>query len=246
MTQNASISVIIPIYNAAGFLADALRSVHAQAYQPLEIILVDDGSTDHIDDVLPSLGPGIVFLRQPNRGPAAARNLGIQSAKGDFLAFLDADDRWPDCKLKIQSDYLKQHPDVSIVLGYVRYILLEGSTRLEHWFVEEYGDISHVHLGSGLYRRNAFEQIGVFDENMPQGEDLDWFMRVRESTISMVVLPDVTLLYHRHTANMTRDTGASQRGVLTTIRKSLERRRKLGTSARELRPWTSYMKDRND
>ena len=89
-----SVSAITPAYNAAGHLSRAIASVLAQAFAPLEIIVVDDGSTDDTFDVAASLGPPVRVVRQENAGAAAARNRGVSESRGDFVAFLDSDDEW--------------------------------------------------------------------------------------------------------------------------------------------------------
>ena len=102
MTTNVLLSVIMPVYNGAEFLAEAVASIVAQAYQPLEIIVVDDGSTDETATIVQSLGGEIRYLYQFNQGPAAARNAGLALAQGDLIAFLDVDDLWPADKLAQQ------------------------------------------------------------------------------------------------------------------------------------------------
>src|ERR1700674_2867038 len=98
--MNASlISVVIPVYNAAAFLAETLASVFAQQYHPLEVVLVDDGSTDRSLAIAEAWVPPLRIRHQANAGPAAARNRGIEMARGEYLAFIDADDRWPQGRL---------------------------------------------------------------------------------------------------------------------------------------------------
>jgi glycosyltransferase involved in cell wall biosynthesis len=227
------ISVILPVFNGAHFLADAVASIRAQKHRSLEILIVDDGSTDGVEAQLGQLqvdmGESLVVLRQPNRGPAAARNVGLRAARGEIIAFLDVDDRWPLGKLRLQLQHLHNYPELDIVLGHVHYVLLEGATDFDQKFVDEMGDISHVHLGAGL-----------FEEHMRQGEDLDWFMRVRESKINMTIFPEITLLYQKHAGNLTRNTRQAQAGMFATLRQSLERRRTSAGGARDLEPWTAY------
>jgi glycosyltransferase involved in cell wall biosynthesis len=120
------ISVIIPCYNQARFLGDAIESVIAQTYQPTEIVVVDDGSTESLAEVA-SRYPKIRFLRQKNQGPAAARNAGLRESKGTYIAFLDADDRLLPNGLEIGMQYLMAHPDCAFVSGHCRYISVYGS-----------------------------------------------------------------------------------------------------------------------
>src|SRR5579871_1893267 len=104
--SDLSTSVIIPVYNAEAFLAQAVESVRRQTVKPLEIIVVDDGSTDNSAQVAARLD--VHYIYQPNRGPAAARNRALTAARGQFIAFLDADDLWPDNKLAMQTEILTQ------------------------------------------------------------------------------------------------------------------------------------------
>ena len=107
-TSSPLVSVIVPVYNGAQHLREAVRSIERQDYQPLEIIVVDDGSTDETPRVIASLGDRVRALRQDNAGPAAARNYGITASHGQLLAFCDADDTWPDGKLHLQVGRLQQ------------------------------------------------------------------------------------------------------------------------------------------
>src|ERR1017187_10588057 len=99
---NPLVSVIIPAYNAAHFLPNAVASVRRQSYEPLEILIVDDGSRDDCARVAAELGETVRYVRQEQAGPAAARNRGLELAQGEFIGFLDADDEWPEQKLSIQ------------------------------------------------------------------------------------------------------------------------------------------------
>lgn len=109
------VSVIMPVHNGAQFLREAIESALAQDYTPVEIIVVDDGSTDATPQILASFGSRIRHIRQTNSGAAAARNAALQASRGEYLAFLDADDLWLPQKLRVQIDYLGSHPDVDLV-----------------------------------------------------------------------------------------------------------------------------------
>ena len=117
-----SISVIIPTYNSAVFLPEALQSVLSQTFLPQDVIVVDDGSTDDTEDVLEPFRRHIHYIRQENQGPAVARNRGIAEAKGDLIAFLDADDVWVPEKLERQVNVLIENPRIGLV--HSRYDLL--------------------------------------------------------------------------------------------------------------------------
>ena len=239
---NPLVSVIIPAYNAARFLPNAVASVRRQAYAPLEILIVDDGSQDDCARVAAELGEPVRYVRQEQSGPAAARNRGLELAQGEFVGFLDADDEWPEQKLSIQMSRLLASPELDIVLGRVHYVAIEGGEIPDYYKFEEPDHVlSNVHLGSGLYRRRVFDQVGNFDASLHYCEDLDWFMRARELRVRLRILRPVTLIYRLHGGNMTRDRGRVDQFLSVALKRSIDRRRRLGAGA--MAPpdrWFSY------
>ena len=214
------VSVVIPVFNGEGFLREAVESVLAQKYSPLEIIMVDDGSTDGTADVARSLPETVRYLHQTNQGPAAARNRGIERAQGSLIAFADADDLWPEDKLALQLPYLMRDPAAEIVMGRIQQVLL-SETGAENFAEPAYS----VNLGSAIIRKSVFERVGLFDETMRYSEDVDWFMRAREGGAAIVTIDAVTLLYRQHDQNMTRGKSTSELNVLKALKRSLDRRR---------------------
>jgi glycosyltransferase involved in cell wall biosynthesis len=214
------VSVIIPVFNGERFLREAVESVLAQKYSPVEIIIVDDGSTDDTATVARSLPETVRYLHQTNHGPAAARNRGIEQAQGDLIAFADADDLWPSHKLELQLPYLIRDSKIDIVLGRIQQVLLSETQ------AKEIGDPAFsVNLGSAVIRRSCFERVGLFDETMRYSEDVDWFMRAREGAAAIMTIDAVTLFYRQHEQNMTRGKSTSELNVLKALKKSLDRRR---------------------
>ena len=210
------VSVVIPVFNGEAFLREAVQSVLAQKYSPVEVIIVDDGSIDGTEDVARSLPETVRYLQQANQGPAAARNRGIEQAQGSLIAFADADDLWPDDKLELQLPYLLRDPAIEIVLGRIQQVRLSIAVA-EPAF--------SVNLGSAIIRKSVFERVGLFDETMRYSEDVDWFMRAREAGAAIVTIDAVTLLYRQHEQNMTRGKSASELNVLKALKRSLDRRR---------------------
>ena len=225
------VSVVIPVFNGERFLREAVQSVLDQRYSPLEIIVVDDGSTDDTASVAKSLSETVRYLYQTNQGPAAARNRGIQQAEGDLIAFADADDLWPATKLELQLPYLINDPKIDIVLGRIQQVRLseaDGQTKSEEFAEPAFS----VNLGSAVMRKSVFERVGLFDETMRYSEDVDWFMRAREGGATIVTIDAVTLLYRQHEQNMTRGKSTSELNVLKALKRSLDRRREqTGTAA---------------
>ena len=221
------VSVVIPVFNGERFLCEAVQSVLDQKYAPLEIIVVDDGSTDSTETVAKSLPETVRYLHQTNQGPAAARNRGIEHAQGDLIAFADADDLWPAAKLELQLPYLIKNSSVEIVMGRIQQVL---STQ-----AEEFGEPAFsVNLGSAVIRKSVFDRVGLFDETMRYSEDVDWFMRAREAGAAIMTIDAVTLFYRQHEENMTRGKSTSELNVLKALKRSLDRRRERTGSASAL------------
>ncbi|WP_201352029.1 glycosyltransferase family 2 protein [Hydrogenimonas urashimensis] len=219
------VSVIIPTYNAARHLPDAIESILRQEYPNLEIIVVDDGSTDNTEEVLQPYRDLISYHRKENGGPASARNYGLRLARGEFIAFLDADDIWPDDKLARQLAHFRKHPDALIVLGRQRVDYLPDARELA------YGDdlVTEPQICQSmpvaLVRREAFDKIGLFDEELIYYEDWDWHLRAREKELKILAYDEVTNIHRRHDANMTHDMRRMSKYAFQMFRKSLKRRR---------------------
>jgi glycosyltransferase involved in cell wall biosynthesis len=221
---NPLVSVVIPVFNGERFLREAVQSVLDQQYAPLEIMIVDDGSTDGTATVARSLPATVRYLHQPNQGPAAARNRGIEQVQGGLIAFADADDLWPPAKLELQLPYLISDPGVEIVMGRVQLLSETGLTE----------SAFSVNLGCAVIRKSVFDRVGLFDETMRYSEDVDWFMRARESGAAIMTIDAVTLFYRQHEQNMTRGKSTSELNVLKALKRSLDRRRERASVAAAL------------
>jgi glycosyltransferase involved in cell wall biosynthesis len=240
VTDRPLITAIVPAFNAARFLPAAIESLRWQEYAPMEILVIDDGSTDDTAEVARSLGPDVRCVRQANAGPSAARNHGLRLARGEFTGFLDADDQWPREKVSIQMARLLAQPDLDAVLGRIQYVALPGAELPGFAFEGEDHTMTHVHLGSGLFHRRAFDKVGYFDESTRFCEDVDWFFRAREESLRMVILRATTLCYRLHDQNMTLDRSSADRLLAPVFKKSLDRRRLKDGQVRPLPRWLSY------
>lgn len=192
MATRPRVSVIVPVFNAAAYLGEALASIAAQDYAPLEILVVDDGSSDHPERVVARVGLRARFLTQANAGPAAARNHGLRESTGSLIAFLDADDRWTDGALAALVRNAVDLPAVEMIHGHLQNfrVVGESSTLLGKPRLS-------FNVGSALFRREVFDRIGPFDENLRTSEDVDLFVRFKEAGFRRLVIPEVTLLYRR-------------------------------------------------
>ncbi len=186
VAENPLISVVIPTYNRAPLLVEAVESVLRQTFDNFEILVVDDGSTDDTKERLKTYTERIRYFYQPNAGVSSARNLGIRESRGALIAFLDSDDTWHSEKLKVQAEYLHTHSEIGLVycgielLGHSetraeikRRRPLQGKRTIADIFEDPY-----LVPSSTVVRRTIFERIGMFNPLLKTAEDVDFFLRV--------------------------------------------------------------------
>lgn len=220
------VSVVIPFFNAAPFLGEALASVLAQRGVELEVLAVDDGSTDGGARIARELGAPVRCLSQPRSGTAAALNCGVAAARGDLLAFLDADDLWVDGKLSRQSAALESEPKLDLVFGALQHFYSPELSEAERRQVRCPPDpMPAPSAGTMLIRRASFDRVGEFSSAWKIGEFVDWFLRAREAGLLFRQLPDVVLRRRVHAGNKSRVEKVAQRDYLSILRLSLQRRR---------------------
>lgn len=179
------VSVIIPTYNRAWIVKEAIDSVLAQEFADYELIVVDDGSTDATAEVLSGYGERICALRQKNKGVSAARNKGIQSAGGNLIAFLDSDDLWLPSKLDRQVAFFQKHPHAVACQTEETWIRngLRVNPKKRHrkpsgMIFEPSLELCLVSPSAVMIRRSLFDQVGLFDESLPACEDYDLWLRI--------------------------------------------------------------------
>ena len=235
MSEKPLVSVVIPAYNAERFLGEAIESVLAQTWEPLETIVVDDGSTDGTAEVARSY-EGVEVIVQENAGPSAARNRGFAAGGGEIVAFHDADDLMTPDKLAVQVGRLLDDPSVGCVLA-EQELLVEPGAELPFWVAgskvetvmpprpPELADEPFVHPMSMVLRRATFEQVGGFDESMPTAEDFDWMLRAAEEGIEIARLSEVLLRRRVHPDSLTQDAAASRAGLFRAFKARIERHR---------------------
>jgi glycosyltransferase involved in cell wall biosynthesis len=230
MTHSSSlISVIIPCFNQARFLPEAVESVRRQTYAPTEIVVVDDGSTDATPDVARGLA-GVRFKRQRNQGPAAARNTGIRESTGGYLLFLDADDRLLPHALEVGMRHLAARPECAFVSGHCRYIDEDGSPGQtpEQPLVEENHYLAllyrnYIWAGStALHRREPLEAVGAYRPSkvFRGAEDYDLYLRIA-GRFPVSCHGEVVSEYRQYSrlgASVSNDPGTMLRATLTALR----------------------------
>ncbi len=219
-----TISVIIPVWNRAHEVGRAVDSALAQTLPPLEVIVIDDGSTDETPHVLARYGNRIRVVRQNNRGVAAARNAGIAIARGELLAFLDSDDVWLPHKLELQAARIEADPELGLVHcgvdfegAGVHLDGMEGSVAAEILRLDRSVIIAH---GSGvMVPRRVAEEMGGFDPRMRVSEDWDFCYRVA-SRYRIGFVAEVLVLHARHATGLQNDIVRMEHGMLLALEKA--------------------------
>lgn len=200
------VSVIMPAFNQSRYIGAALESVFAQTYRPVEVVVVDDGSTDDTPAILAARADRVVGVRQANAGPAAARNTALAHVQGDFIAFLDADDLWHERKLERQMARFRAWPQLEISVCMVENFW-DGDPAVEAERFRERGYekvMAGIVVQALLARRAVFDRVGPFDTRFRFGEDTDWYLRAAESKAVAELLPEVLGYRRVHDGNMTR------------------------------------------
>jgi glycosyltransferase involved in cell wall biosynthesis len=224
--MNHSVSVIIPVFNGQAYLAEALSSVASQSVKDIEIIVIDDGSTDSTYDVIRAFGdPRLRYLRQERAGAAAARNHGVNLAKGPLLAFLDADDIWMRDKLSLQIGSLTR-ADGQLIFAHVEeFITPDRLQELEGQVNVHPGPHPFRYASTLLMRLDDFHRVGPFDNRWKLGEFMEWYARAVDAGLKPVVLPQILARRRLHDDNMGRRDRAHRRQYAEIIKSVLDRRR---------------------
>lgn len=193
------VSAIIPVFDGARYIEQAIQSILAQTYRHVEILVVDDGSSDHTAARVRSISAGrIRYVVQAHSGAGAARNTGVQHASGQLLAFLDADDLWSPDKLAIQTARLNQSPHPDLVFGhYTEFV----SPELVRGDEPDTDPLPGYSCGTMLVKRAAFERVGDFATQWRVGEFIDWYARAMEAGLQAEMMPHSVLRRRIHTGN---------------------------------------------
>jgi len=220
------ISVVIPCYNAEAYLAQAIESALRQEAGLLEVVVIDDGSTDGSAGVARHFGGAVRYEYQANAGISAARNRGVELSVGRYLAFLDADDVWPEGSLQSRVDILRVHPGTACVFGAVEEFVSpdlheDSGSRIRLAHPAQPARLA----GSMLIEREAFLRVGFFDPRLTVGETIDWVARAEDVGISVRTADAVVLRRRIHRDNTVTREKARQNDYLRALRTTLARRR---------------------
>ena len=224
--QNPLVSVIITAFNREKYIVEAIDSVLTQDYSPIEVIVVDDGSTDRTAEIVKSYGDQLVYVHQENQGVATARNNGINLATGEFLAFNDSDDVWADGKLSLQMSVLFENPNLHAVYGHAEQFF---SPDVDEAFIAKTKIPKKVmpsQISCALViRRTPFDKVGFFAASLLAGSDIDWYARFQEAELENITLPDIVYYRRVHPQNSTSTIKDSNKMRLRALKVALDRRR---------------------
>jgi glycosyltransferase involved in cell wall biosynthesis len=223
--KNYLVSVILSVYNGEKYLEEAIESLLAQTYTPIEIIIVNDGSIDRTEEVIAKYREVVRYLYQTNRGQPAATNLGISMAKGEYIAFLDADDLYLPDKTETQLQFLQHRPDMDCVFGMVEQfyspeLSIEARTK---WVCPSQIFPGYL-AAAGLFRRECFEKIGLFNEKQRIGVFIDWYMRACEKGLHHFLIETQVLKRRIHDNNMGIYSKNSRHEYVQIVKEALKRR----------------------
>ncbi len=216
------VTCIIPVFNSEKYIESAIESVLNQTYKNIEIIVIDDGSTDDTPKLIKQYDGKIRYIRQANSGSAAARNLGISNSSGEFIGFLDSDDMWDKNKITLQLECLENNLRTEVCLCNIKIINEKGSRIPD----DNYVIVTPYSVCSILIKTEAIKKVGYFNNNLKFGEDTDWFMKIKEMEIPVKILKDKLVYARLHKDNLTNSFNVRNREVIfSQIKNVLDERR---------------------
>jgi glycosyltransferase involved in cell wall biosynthesis len=220
------VGVVIPARNGERYLAQAIESVLEQTYQVLDLVVVDDGSTDGTRDVARRFAPDVRCLSGPHCGLGAARNAGVDAVRGDVVAFLDQDDVWVPTKLELQVAALERAPTLDLVFGHVCEFL---SPDLEPGVAERLRCRPEPRPaalpGTMLATRSAISRVGPFSTRWVSNDFMAWLLLAREFALKELMLAEHVLFRRLHGANFSHRTDVTHAEYLLVLKEALVRRR---------------------
>jgi len=215
------VSVIMPVFNGEKHIEEALESIFKQEYEPLQVIVVDDGSTDKTAGIINSFG-NIEYIYQENQGQTSALNTGLSRARGELIAFLDADDRWETNCLVLLTGYLSLHPDVDCVFGLMKNFIDPNAQLPEKIsnYKESIVNQTGRNLTTLITKKKVFEKTGYFNRSYLHNKHTEWICRVKKQGFRIETIPEVVLYRRLHDENMSYQL-KNKKSELLKIAKSL-------------------------
>jgi glycosyltransferase involved in cell wall biosynthesis len=221
----------VATYQRAGYLPFALKSIADQTYRDIEVIVVDDGSTDHTKDVVADSAVPIRYIYQENSGAAAAKNRGVEAASGAFISFLDSDDIWHPEKLQSQQKVLDDNPATDLVFCHGKQFISKEipAEQRDRLYCPEEAMPAPV-SSALLVSRKIFDKVGPFDSQLQVGIDVDWYLRAKALNLRIEMMPQILLYRRIHPGNSGYLNKNQNKQHIQVVKAHLERMRKSGKS----------------
>lgn len=228
----------MPVHNSAVHLAETLESFRQNSWPSVELLIIDDGSTDESVEILQKSGIPYRLWQSSQSGPAAARNSALEHAQGRYVTFLDSDDLWTDGALRKLWETLQDQSTARVAQGRIK-VFADGDISPDQTFRLKPDPYYAVNLGASLFYLEDILKVEGFDPSLRFGEDTDLWMRLWEKGVAKTLIPETTLLYRLHQTNMTREAHVNSRGLLPVIKRYRDRHR--GTTAPPVQGLAEYL-----
>lgn len=220
------VSVIIPVYNGERHLCQTIQSALDQTYRPLEILVIDDGSTDGTAEIAKKFSGQVLHFRHDNCGPAASRNRGVAESGGDYIAFLDADDLWHQEKIEKQISYLKRHRVCELCVTYIENFWSEEVPEDQRPDTGRPDSMPGYSFSTLAGSRSGIERVGPLKEHLKHADDTEWFLRAREKGVAVGLLAEILVRRRLHISNISRvNAENSGNEYLDLIYKKIQQRK---------------------
>lgn len=222
--MTGGVSVVVPVFDGARYLAEALESALGQTRPAAEVIVIDDGSTDETRAVAERFPAPVAYVHQAHAGQGAALNRGVARAGGAYLAFLDADDLWTPDKLARQVQVLEGQPDLDAVFGEIEQFVSPELVAAGEPAPRSPAQPAYM-AGTMLVRAPAFRQVGPFEPRWAIGGFLEWYLRAQEAGFRDVLLPGIVMRRRLHRDNVGIRERAQRGDYARILKLALDRRR---------------------
>ena len=223
--MNPQVSVLLSVYNGEKYLAEAIETVLGQTYSSIELLVINDGSTDATEEVVKRYGDRVRYFSQANEGQPSALNIGIAKVKSPYIAFLDADDLYLPDKIALQVDFLEKNSDIDFVFGSVEQFFCNelSQAKRENWICPSGISLGYL-AAAGLFKRDCFERAGLFNQEYRIGSFIDWFMRAEEVGLKHGLIPNLVLRRRIHGNNTGMNSPNAKKSYVQIVTAALKRR----------------------
>jgi glycosyltransferase involved in cell wall biosynthesis len=220
------VSVIICVYNSSAFIAEAIESVLKQDYPKIELIVVNDGSSDNSAGIATRYSQVKLLSHATNQGLPSARNTGIKAASGEYIAFLDADDQWAPTKISTQVKFHRDNLQFKYSFTLERFVY-ENSIEQPNWTKKQVLKEDHIAYcaGSMLFEHTLFHVIGPFNPEYINGDATEWIFRAKDQGYFGGIVPEVLLFRRIHVKNLSSNVDQEMKALLQVVKDSMSRQK---------------------